>query len=155
MARFVVLEPDGGPAEQAVFVRDGFHLLALLLPFVWLLFQRLWFAAFTVLGVSILLGLAGGLLGIGHAVPLFSLLVGLFVALEGPQWTIARLTRKGFRARAALEAANLDEAEIRYFSGREAPEPAKPPLPVGDGRTPRPALSSFGQIGLVGHRGEN
>lgn len=157
MARFVVLEPDTGSADAAVFVRDGFHVLALVLPFVWLLFQRLWFEAFAVLGVSLLLGLAGGFFGIGHAVPLLSLLVGLFVALEGPQWKIARLVRKGFRICAALEAADLDEAEIRYFTGRAAPEaaPAKMPLPVWDDRTPRPAYSSFGHIGFVGHRGEN
>ncbi len=54
MAQFVVLEPTGAEAFQerrepalrpkrAVFVRDGFSILALVFPFVWLLMQRLWF----------------------------------------------------------------------------------------------------------------
>ncbi len=86
MAQFVVLEPTGAeafpgeagtgsPSEKAVFVRDGFSILALVFPFVWLLMQRLWFEAFAVLGITILLGLAGTSLGIDDAVPLLAILV--------------------------------------------------------------------------------
>ena len=162
MAQFVVLEPeDTQNLEQAVFVRDGFHVLALVLPFVWLLTQRLWFEAFAVLGISILLGLAGAWFGIVDAVPLLTLLVSLFVALEGVNWKIAKLRRQGFVETAVIDATNLEEAEIRYFYGLEdASGPAtaltEKPAPEWAQQPPRPTYSSFGStIGFVGHRGEN
>ncbi len=155
--------------EQTVFVRDGFHVLGLLLPFVWLLAQRLWFEAFAVLGVTILLGLVATHFGIDGAVPLLTLFMSLFVALEGVNWKIAKLRRQGFVEKAVIDASDLEEAEIRYFHGLEdAGKPAAPlaGLPAPDWTpgsttdwtqaTPRPIYSSFGStIGFVGHRGEN
>ena len=163
MAQFVVLEPDAGAqsTEKTVFVRDGFHTLALILPIVWLLLQRLWFEAIAVLGVTILLGFAGSMLGISNAVPLITLLFSLFVALEGVNWKIAKLKRQGFIEKAVIDAADLEEAEIRYFYGIEkaiqpATVPAEAPAPEWAGQAPRPTYSSFGStIGFVGHRGEN
>ncbi len=120
MAQYVVLEPsDSKDAEKAVFVRDGFHVLALVLPFVWLLTQRLWFEAFAVLGITILLGLVGAYFGIADAVPLLTLLVSLFVALEGVNWKITKLGRQGFVEKAVIDASDLEEAEIRYFYSLE------------------------------------
>ncbi len=180
MAQYVVLEPrdskaisgkveTGFPseiateksAEKAIFVRDGFHVWALVLPFVWLLAQRLWFEAFAVVGVTILLGLVATHFGIDGAVPLLTLFMSLFVALEGANWKIAKLRRQGFAEKAAIDASDLEEAEIRYFHGR--PETARPatlvadkPAPDWAQQPPRPTYSSFGStIGFVGHRGEN
>ncbi|MCK4205893.1 DUF2628 domain-containing protein [Brucella pituitosa] len=162
MAQFVVLEPAGTQSsEKAVFVRDGFYTLALILPVVWLLSQRLWFEAIAVLGVTILLGVAGSALGISNAVPLITLLFSLFVALEGVNWKIAKLKRQGFVEKAVIDAADLEEAEIRYFySLEEAAKPAtflaEAPAPEWAQQAPRPTYSSFGStIGFVGHRGEN
>ncbi|KAB2720324.1 DUF2628 domain-containing protein [Brucella intermedia] len=169
MAQFVVLEPeDTQNPEQAVFVRDGFHVWALVLPFVWLLAQRLWFEAFAVLGVTILLGLVATHFGIEGAVPVLTLLMSLFVALEGANWKIARLRRRGFVEKAVIDASDLEEAEIRYFYRLEdAGQPVAPLADIADKpaprpathwaqQPPRPAYSSFGAtIGFVGHRGEN
>ncbi len=163
MAQFVVLEPDAGAqsTEKTVFVRDGFYTLALVLPVLWLLLQRLWFEAFAVLGVTILLGFAGSMLGMSNAAPLITLLFTLFVALEGSNWKIAKLKRQGFTEKAVIDAADLEEAEIRYFYGlEEAAQPAtlldEAPAPEWAQQTPRPTYSSFGStIGFVGHRGEN
>lgn len=175
MAQFVVLEPEytraipGFPSgiamqksfEKTVFVRDGFHVMGLVVPFVWLLAQRLWFEAFAVLGVTILLGLVATHFGIEGAVPVLTLLMSLFVALEGAKWKIAKLRRQGFVEKAAIDAYDLEDAEIRYFHSLEdADQPAKPladkPAPDWEQQPPRPTYSSFGStIGFVGHRGEN
>lgn len=158
MAQFVVLEPAGTQSsEEAVFVRDGFYTLALILPVVWLLSQRLWFEAIAALGVTILLGVAGSAFGITDAVPLITLLFSLFVALEGANWKIAKLKRQGYVEKDVIDAADLEEAEIRYFYGCvEAAVQAEKPTPEWAGQTPRPTYSSFGStIGFVGHRGEN
>jgi len=87
------------------------------------------------------------------------------VALEGVNWKIAKLKRQGFVETAVIDAADLEEAEIRYFySLKEAAEPAteiKDSLkdtsaPEWAQQPPRPTYSSFGStIGFVGHRGEN
>jgi len=158
MAQFVVLEKEGAnSAENSVFVRDGFYTLALILPVVWLLSQRLWFEAIAALGVTILLGVAGSALGISNAVPLITLLFSLFVALEGANWKIAKLKRQGHVEKAVIDASDLEEAEIRYFySFEKAASPAELPTPEWAEQTPRPTYSSFGStIGFVGHRGEN
>lgn len=158
MAQFVVLEPAGTQSsEKAVFVRDGFYTLALILPVVWLLSQRLWFEAIAALGVTILLGVAGAALDISNAVPLITLLFSLFVALEGANWKIAKLKRQGYVEKATIDASDLEEAEIRYFySLEEAADPVEAPAPEWAQQAPRPTYSSFGStIGFVGHRGEN
>jgi len=143
--------------EQTVFVRDGFHVLGLLVPFVWLLAQRLWFEAFAVLGVTILLGLVATHFGIDGAVPLLTLFMSIFVALEGVNWKIAKLRRQGFVEKAVIDASDLEEAEIRYFHGLEdAGQPAPAWTTDWTQAPPRSTYSSFGStIGFVGHRGEN
>jgi len=158
MAQFVVLEKEGAnSAENSVFVRDGFYTLALILPVVWLLSQRLWFEAIAALGVTILLGVAGSALDISNAVPLITLLFSLFVALEGANWKIAKLKRQGYVEKATIDASDLEEAEIRYFYGlKEAAAPVEASAPEWAEQAPRPTYSSFGStIGFVGHRGEN
>ncbi|OYR12006.1 DUF2628 domain-containing protein [Brucella grignonensis] len=158
MAQFVVLEPAGTQSsEKAVFVRDGFYTLALILPVVWLLSQRLWFEAIAALGVTILLGVAGAALDISNAVPLITLLFSLFVALEGANWKIAKLKRQSYVEKATIDASDLEEAEIRYFySFGEVTAPVEAPAPEWAQQAPRPTYSSFGStIGFVGHRGEN
>ncbi|MDR6432798.1 DUF2628 domain-containing protein [Brucella pseudogrignonensis] len=158
MAQFVVLEKEGAnSAENSVFVRDGFYTLALILPVVWLLTQRLWFEAIAALGVTILLGVAGSALEISNAVPLITLLFSLFVALEGANWKIAKLKRHGFVEKAVIDASDLEEAEVRYFySFEETAALVEAPAPEWAEQAPRPTYSSFGStIGFVGHRGEN
>ncbi|MCL7998563.1 DUF2628 domain-containing protein [Brucella sp. 21LCYQ03] len=158
MAQFVVLEKEGAnSAENSVFVRDGFYTLALILPVVWLLSQRLWFEAIAALGVTILLGVAGSVLEISNAVPLITLLFSLFVALEGANWKIAKLKRQGYFEKAIIDASDLEEAEIRYFySFEEVTAPVETSAPEWAEQAPRPTYSSFGStIGFVGHRGEN
>jgi len=158
MAQFVVLEKEGAnSAENSVFVRDGFYTLALILPVVWLLSQRLWFEAIAALGVTILLGVAGSAFGISNAVPLITLLFSLFVALEGANWKIAKLKRQGFVEKAVIDASDLEEAEIRYFySLEDEAASVETSAPEWAEQAPRPTYSSFGStIGFVGHRGEN
>ena len=62
MATYTVHVPElstGDPirdGERIVFVRDGFSYLALFVPYVWLLVNRLWIAFFVYLIVSVAVG---------------------------------------------------------------------------------------------------
>jgi len=119
MASFIVLTPPDreGADEKAVFIRDGFSFLALIFPFFWLLWYRLWFAAILLLAVSV--GLAATI----DALPQWwlvsftaSILLSFYVALEGNSWRIAKKERQDWRLDAIVEAQNVATAEDIYFA---------------------------------------
>lgn len=122
MASFVVMEPPDTASGrnwqdgQAVLVRDGFHLLAFIFPFFWLLFNRLWIEALFVLALTMALAGFGSLAGLGNASPILSLLVCLYIGLEGPALKLAALGRRGWRDCGVVEADNSRDAEIRYIA---------------------------------------
>ena len=164
MASYVVMEPapaagGDGNRERAVLVRDGFHLLAFLVPAVWLLWHRLWIEALVVVAVSMALSGLGSVAGLGNAAPFLSLLVSLYVGLEGAARRLAALRRRGWREWGVVEADNAADAEIRYLSeavsdADDADEPAsvRPsagslPPPAAPRRESGPALGLFAYPG--------
>lgn len=167
MASFVVLEPEGlnekRQAETTVFVRDGFAFFALIVPFLWLLSKRLWLEAFVVLAATIAIGSAAATSQFAPAVPLLIFLISVLVALEGNNWRIAKLRRRGFVEKAVINANDLAEAEIRYFVGQanlsQQPQNANsvPETTVQQRQLKSPPhFPHIGsQIGLVSHRGDN
>lgn len=128
MARYVVLEREEAfgrdAAEGARIVRDGFSLPAFLVPPLWFAWHRLWVEAALAFAAMLGLGLLGERAGMGQAAPLLSLLLSLFVGLEGPRLRLAGLARRGWTEVAALEADGLDEAEIRYAAHAVGDDPA-------------------------------
>ncbi|WP_058598905.1 DUF2628 domain-containing protein [Aureimonas ureilytica] len=122
MKRFRVFEPPDivGASEKALFVRDGFSLVALLVPALWLLWHRLFLAAIAVFALDVLIAWQAGTKGFGIAAAALPLLIGLLVALEGPSLKAWKLRRKGWRETAALMASDRAEAEIRYYAGMAA-----------------------------------
>ncbi|RIK86106.1 MAG: DUF2628 domain-containing protein [Hyphomicrobiales bacterium] len=159
MASYVVMEPPAGAGEakdKAVLVRDGFHLLAFLVPALWLLFHRLWIEALLVVAVSMALAGAGSVAGLGNAAPALSLLVALYVGLEGPALRLAAFRRRGWRDWGVVEADNAGDAEIRYLAEADEEEdareeavwPAAAAAPVAPPRPPvGPALGLFSYPG--------
>ena len=156
MASFVVMEPPGRAAEErAVIVRDGFHILAFLLPAIWLLVHRLWLETLAVVVAGFVIGLLGAYWGSGTA-SLASLMLALFVGLEGSALRLAALRRRGWREWGVVEADNADEAEIRYLAealtGSDetpAPPPAATAGPAAPRSTSQPAL------GLLAYPGKS
>ena len=165
MASYVVMEPPfdagggdaRGRADRAVLVRDGFHLFAFLVPALWLLFHRLWIEALLVIAVSLVLAGAGSAAGLGNAAPVLSLLVSLYVGLEGPALRLARYRRRGWRDWGVVEADSAGDAEIRYLAETDAGEDGHedrqeeavwPTAPVAAPRPPAgPALGLFSYPG--------
>ncbi len=114
MARYVVMQKEGD-APAAQFIRDGFSLPALIVPYFWLLFYRQWLAAFAVISIMILGSLASWYLN-AHLLALAAdLPISIYIALEGATLRIANLERLGWHETAVVEAGNAEEAEIRYF----------------------------------------
>lgn len=126
MASYVVMEPPGRMAQapaDAVLVRDGFSLWAFLVPPLWLVWHRLWIEAALALAVTLALTALGEVAGFGLAGSLLSLLVSIYVGLEGPALRLAAYRRRLWRDWGVVSADNAGEAEMRYLSevdfGRE------------------------------------
>ncbi|MDI6027469.1 DUF2628 domain-containing protein [Corticibacterium sp. UT-5YL-CI-8] len=148
MSVYVVMEPPGqagGKAFQdAVLVRDGFAFLAFIVPVFWLLWHRLWLEAAVALLVMVMISLASyGLHPV--AASLLSLLVSIYVGLEGQGMRIAALLRKDWAEWGTLVAGSRDEAELRYAAqaaAHVADEPVQPlAMTITPGTNPRPAPS--------------
>lgn len=128
MASYIVMEPPsdglGTKPEGTRLIRDGFSWVAFILPPLWLLWHRLWFAAvlaFLVLGA---LSFVGENQGLALAGSLLTLLVSFIVGFEGAALQVAALRRAGWTEWGVVEAENFADAETRYAFGREAPQPA-------------------------------
>jgi hypothetical protein len=140
MASYVIFEPPGAPEpERAIFVRDGFHWLAFIVPFFWFLWHRLWLEAGLVFAAMVGLSALEGVDGMQGIVPAVSLLVSLGLGFEAPTLHMAALRRRGWRDWGVVEADGHDEAAIRYLAdeGGEMPAPA-PYRPAA----PAPATSA-------------
>ena len=117
MARFVVLrhEDQMPPRHLPVIeiIRDGWSLVAFILPLFWLLWHRLWFAAAMVFLASLAVALLIQAPMFALAGLPLNLLIGVFVGLEGQNWRIAKARRQGYRAIASLDAVDRAEAELK------------------------------------------
>jgi hypothetical protein len=166
MASYVVMEPPSAPGddtgrEGAVLVRDGFHLLAFLLPAVWLLWHRLWIEALVVIAVTTALSGAGSVAGLGSAAPVLSLLVSLYAGLEGSALRLAALRRRGWREWGVVEADNAADAEIRYLhdAGAREDDMAEPaavrPMAISAASAIAPRSPAAPALGLFAYPGKN
>lgn len=155
MASYMVMEPPvRDPAEKAVLVRDGFHIVAFLVPFLWFAYHRMWREAGIALGAGILLSLAGSFAGLGAAGGWLSLLIGLYVGLEGAALRVASLKRADWKEWGVVEAQNPADAEIRYLNElEETAEPDAPRVMAPWSRTSPRALHSGPALGLLGYPG--
>ena len=153
MASYMVMEPPlRDRAEKAVLVRDGFHVLAFLVPFVWFAFHRMWREAGIALAAGIALSIAGSFEGLGAAGSWLSVLVGIYVGLEGAALRIASLKRADWLEWGIVEAQNPTDAEIRYLNERdETAEPEPPRVIVPWSRTSPHARHSGPALGLLGY----
>ena len=151
MAIYVVMEPPAAHAaeavERAVLVRDGFAFLAFVVPPLWLLWHRLWIEAALAFALGVGLTALGETAGFGFTGAALSLLVSIFVGLEGQALRINALRRRGWREWGVVEASDLGDAEIRYLAREPAATLAAPAA------TPVRPASSTPALGLLGYTG--
>ena len=106
-------------ADGVIFVKDGFSWPAFLVPFVWLIWHRLWRA----LGGYILA--VAGLAGVGYLAGLpeglgtsLGLLLNLYMGLEGNNLRRKALARRGYQEVADIVAGDGEEAAWRLLANR-------------------------------------
>ena len=157
MASYVVLTPPDGSdkAERAVLIRDGFSFWALVFQILWLLWNRLWFAAAIVFFVSAALSLAAAQWTSWSVVfSVAAFFVALFIALEGNGWRISKCEGQGWEMQGVIEAPNHATAEEIFFSNTrsaaDGKEPRTAPQPVfGKRRPERTQTVSGPALGLL------
>lgn len=140
----VYLPPESGndaalsssSAERIAFLSDDKALLALIVPVVWLIWQRLWLAlAVYALVMVVIMVLAQS--GYGTISSLLSVLPGIYLLIEGREMIRRRYERQGWNFDGVIEAGDEETAELRYFSkaehrhslqkSRQKPRPAAKP----------------------------
>jgi hypothetical protein len=159
MASYVVMEPPAATADEAsmraVMVRDGFSIIAFLVPLVWLLWHRLWIEAILLFAASVAVMAAGQALDHAWLGGVLSFVLSVYFGLEGAALRIGAFSRRGWREWGAVEAGNAAEAEIRYLAGEDDGLPVAAPLsPVTTSGVGRPAAVGPA-LGLLGYPGRH
>ena len=125
--------------DKFVFVRDGFHVWAMILGPLWLLWNRLWLAAIGWVIATAALEIALRSVGAGRIVILSATgLVALLTGLEAASLHRWALSRRPWRQLDTVVADEEEAAERRFFdrwtSGQS--RPGYDPLAVDRGGPP-------------------
>jgi len=125
--------------DKFVFVRDGFHVWAMILGPLWLLWNRLWLATIGWVIATTALEIALRSIGAGRIVILSAAaLVALLTGLEAASLQRWTLSRRPWRQLDTVVADEEEAAERRFFdrwtSGQSGP--GYDPLAVDRGGPP-------------------
>ncbi|WP_187968971.1 DUF2628 domain-containing protein [Aquibium microcysteis] len=158
MSIYVVMEPPPRRGSDAVevYVRDGFHWLGFLLPLVWLLWNRLWLETAVLLALMLGLGALAETSGSAEmVVGGLTVLLSIYVGLEGSALRVWALRRRGYREWGVVDAENRADAEVRHLAARsdEAPDAQRPLPPIREGSAPAQAAGNEPELGLFGYPG--
>lgn len=107
--------------DGLVLAKEGFCWPALFVPFLWLLYHKLWWEAAGYLVLGALFGFLMEGLGLGVTGELITgLIYNIAVAgLANDVWR-ASLKRRGYVLQSVIAARNLEEAELRFLGGETA-----------------------------------
>ena len=152
MAIYTVLAPalrDADPSSAPepmsyVFVKEGFSWPALFFAAPWLIYRRMWLVLVAYVAVAVFVGAIDS--QVGGDLPGFFLIIGhLLFAVEANELRRWTLRRRGYRLVDVVEGHGLEEAEIRFFAGRQ-PEEAITPVPPSPPAPPAPPVPRLGPV---------
>ncbi len=135
-------------ADRAVFVRDGFSWLALLLGPVMLLWHRLWLAFVVYMVIAVGLQLTVMFANVPDVVPSVVMTgVNVLLALDMAVLRTRKLLRQGYVEETVVSGRNRITAEQRFFDQWQD-APASRPAPRHEAPTSPPAPPSM-RPGLI------
>lgn len=129
MIAYSVLEPAATSddiverIDRVTFVREGFAVLALVFPMIWLLFHRMWLVLFAFILVAATVNIGFVMLGLSETIAGWvTLAITLLFALNANDLRRWTLERRGFQFVGVVSGRNRDECEIRFFDNWEGAE---------------------------------
>lgn len=106
-----------GLADDAILVKEGFSWPAFFVPYIWLIYKRMWWVLAGFVAVEIAVSLLVVSAGLGDSTAIAcSLAISLIMGYEGNDLYRWSLSRRRYRLVAIVTGAGLEEAEQRYFS---------------------------------------
>jgi hypothetical protein len=102
--------------DKFTFVRDGFHLWAMIFGPLWLIWNRLWLATLGWIVVTAVVDIGLARLGVGRvATASADFLVAILLGLEAASLQRWTLSRRNWRQLDVVVADDEDAAERRFF----------------------------------------
>lgn len=149
MAIYSVHNRSAAPADEAIFVKEGFAWAAFVFTLLWALWHRMWIVAAIVFSITVAIAALGSWLGLGDApVNLASLAGSLVLGFEGNDLRRWSLARQGYKELALTAGRDIDEAELRFFA---AQAPFR--LPALNSVPPKLRPEAHDPLGLFGTAG--
>ena len=147
MTSYSVHKRAGDPAEEAIFVPEGFSFGAFVFTMLWALWHRMWLAAAVLLAISGAIAIAGNLFALNESVmAIMGFSVNLIFGFEARDLQIRALISRGYDHIGFSQGRNIDEAEIRYFYNSSRPQPqSAPPVKA------RPYMGEPDTLGIFGN----
>lgn len=127
-------------ADAVRMVKEGIAWWALLFPALWLLYHRLWLALIGYLVLVTIVELTLASLGYWQIATLCAFAFNILLAVEANNLRRWTLERKGYLMTGTVSGHDLEECELKYFSGWSSdwtdaapPAPPKPESTVKSG----------------------
>ena len=156
MKIFTAHRPPQASQEEAVFIKEGFSWPALLVPGLWLLYQRMWLELVLFVALFAVLGWVFDPSG-DHTQTLFgwlSVAIIVLFAFEANDLRGAALEREGYTEMGTAMGAGRDAAELAFLRSwlpRQEKGRERPPPPERRGNADIPAPSGSGEAeGVIG-----
>lgn len=109
-----------GLARDAILVKDGFSWPAFLVPFIWLLYNRMWIVLVIYVAAEIALAaIAAGLHLPDGLTMVMSLALSAIIGFQGNDFHRWSLERRRYKQQSIVAGGNLSEAEHRFFANAE------------------------------------
>lgn len=152
----VLVPPSSGDmlkdSGKITFIRDGFSWAALLIPVVWILWNRMWWVFLGYLVIAVALESVAFFVP-GLAPGIVATCFGLLFAFEANELKRWSLERKGWHFAGIVAGSSRDECETRFFSAWTAQEAR----PISPGPTVPPSALKVPSVGsrLTGADGKD
>jgi len=124
-------------AEQLVFVKDGYTIIAALLPPVWLLAKHMWLEFILYVGGTVLLVWALTSIGATDLSNALLLIIQMVFGFEAGALYGAALERRGWRLVGTVTGRGQEDSERRFLEVWLPTHTEIPPVPLG-ATTPAP-----------------
>jgi len=111
-----IRRPSRDPDRDVILVREGFSWGAFLFTALWALWRRMWLAAFLIVLGGLVLDSVVELAELDPgSEAVLTLAYQLYIGFAANDWRRRTLARRGFEEIAVVGAADIGDAERRYF----------------------------------------